>query len=788
MSYHEPLYPYQGFPATAPDLLPVRQPGDSGGPEFVISASVAQADARGVTLAGVTQRGGALAVSVRLAAPGIVRVQVAGDEGRRVRLARDLEGAPAAVTVEQTESGVVLRSPEVRVEIDLEPFNMRFVGPDGRLLLAQNSTDCDATDRLVTLPLGFSAVDGQRVAFHDSFNIEPDEHFYGFGEQFTEFDKRGQLIEMWNYDAYGSHSKRAYKNVPFFISTRGYGVFVDSHRPVRFDMGHNNHALFSLIVPDAALDYYVIAGPDPKTVIARYADLVGHPTLPPKWAFGLWMSSGFKRDSADEVFARARELRDHDIPADVLHLDCYWQRFGRWSDNQWDLEMFPDPAALVQKAHAAGFKVCLWINPYIGVESPLLQTAIDSGYLLKTPAGEAWIGPLWGHYHPPVGIIDVTNPAAADWMRGLLRPHLEMGVDVYKTDFGEGVPAETVAHNGMTGVELHNLYPLLYNDLVAGLTAEVTGRAGLVWGRSTYAGGQRHAAQWSGDPACTYQGMASTLRGGLSLAMCGHAFWSHDIGGFHRHTTPELYTRWAQFGLFSPLARAHGVTTRLPWDFGEEAERIFRGYVRLRYSLLPYIYSCAVEACETGLPLLRPLALEFPDDPCTYTLDLQYMFGAELLVAPVYNSEGRRPVYFPAGRWVDWWTREIIVGPQTRFVQAPLDVLPLYVRANALIPTTAPVSHISEAPFDSVVFDAYLLERAAFTLRDTDGATSVSAALAGGTLALTAAGARRTLGLRLLPLPGAGAVSRVTVNGQALDRAAWSRGADGSLTVAVALP
>jgi len=787
MPYRAPLHPYVSFPATLPDLFPVRQPDDAGGPEYVVRAAVAAADARGVTLSGTTSSGRALTASVAVYAPGIVRVTIAGDEGRRVRLARDLSDRAAAVAVEQTSGRVTLASPEVRVEVDLDPFNLRFYGPDGQMLLAQNSADTDVTDRLITLPFGFSEVNGQRVAYHDSFTVEPDEHFYGFGEKFTDFDKRGQVIEMWHYDAYGAHSERAYKNVPFFVSTRGYGLFVDSHCPVRFDMAYSNHSVFSLIVPDSLLDYYVIAGPDPNAIISRYADLVSHPILPPKWAFGLWMSSGFKRDSADEVLARARELRAHDIPADVLHLDCYWQKFGRWSDNQWDTEMFPDPAGLIRQVHEAGFKVCLWINSYIGVESPLLQEAVDKGYLLKTADGQAWIGSLWGGFHPPVGIIDVTNPAAAEWFKSLLRPHLEIGADVYKTDFGEGVPPETVAYNGMTGVELHNLYPLLYNDLVAELTAEVAGHSGLVWGRSTYAGGQRHAAQWGGDPNCTYQGLASTLRGGLSMAVCGHAFWSHDIGGFHRQPTPELYVRWAQFGLFSPLSRAHGMTTRLPWDYGEEAERIFREYTRLRYRLLPYIYTYAALAHETGLPLMRPMALAFPDDPCAYTLDLQYMFGAELLVAPVYNSEGRRPVYFPAGRWVDWWTREIITGPQTRIVQAPLDVLPLYVRADSLIPTTTPASHTSEAPFDPVVFDAYLLDQAAFDLRDTDGSTKISAALSGGTLAVEVEGAKKQIGLRLLPLPGTGAVRRVTVNGQPLERSAWSRGADGVVTVSVSL-
>ncbi len=253
--------------------------------------------------------------------------------------------------------------------------------------------------------------------------------------------------------------------------------------------------------------------------------------------------------------------------------------------------------------------------------------------------------------------------------------------------------------------------------------------------------------------------------------MCGHAFWSHDIGGFYVQPTPELYVRWAQFGLLSPLSRAHGVTTRLPWDYGEEALHIFRDYVRLRYRLLPYIYTYACIAAETSLPLMRPMLLEFPDDPNTYSMDLQYMLGSELLVAPIYNSAGRRPVYFPAGRWVDYWTHEVIEGPQTRWVEVPLDVMPLYVRGNALIPTVEPPTHLTQDPFDLVTLEGYLFDESGFELRDTDGATRISAALEGSRLSVEVDGVKNGLGLRLFPLDGVlPPVETVYVNGSAVDR------------------
>jgi len=442
-------------------------------------------------------------------------------------------------------------------------------------------------------------------------------------------------------------------------------------------------------------------------------------------------------------------------------------------------------------------RVCLWMNPYLMIDSDRFREAREKGYLLKTPQGEAYVAQLWGGtQYPPVGIIDLTNPEAVTWLKGLLRPLLRMGADVFKTDFGEGITADLVAHDGMRGEHLHNLYPLLYNDVVAEVTVEETGRAGLVWARSTYAGGQRHAAQWGGDPQCTYQAMAATLRGGLSIGMCGHPFWSHDIGGFSGQPTSELYVRWAQFGLFSPLSRAHGRTTRLPWDYGKQALRIFRDYVRLRYRLLPYIYTYASLAAETSLPIMRAMVLEFPDDPNTQTMDLEYMFGAELMVAPIYNESSRRPVYFPAGRWVDFWTHEVIQGPQTRFVQPPLEVLPLYVRVNSLIPTIEPPDHVTEAAFDLVTFDAYLIESGSFELRDTDGATRISTSLKGTHLDINVEGAKQRLGLRVFPLPGVPAVDEVHVNGASLNRAetleiatcaaaGWTRDCDGELRVMI---
>jgi alpha-D-xyloside xylohydrolase len=790
---HNPLLEGIRFPAVAPPL-----PLASSGPDQVVRAALrGEAPAGELCLDGVTAGGIEVAIALTAIAPGTIRVRLTPRAAvqPRVALARAHVAASDAL-MEQSSSGCIrFGTHDLTARVELDPFRLSFLDRHGRILLAQDSGPTDVTGRIAAPPFGISCNSGGIVACHDTFVCEPDEHFYGFGEKFTNLDKRGQWLEMWNYDAHGVNSERAYKNVPFFISSRGYGIFVDSVTPIRFDMAASNHATFSVIVPEDRLDYYVIAGADPLENIRRYSDLVGRPSLPPKWAFGLWVSSGFKADSAEATFLRARELRLRNIPADVVHLDCFWQRFGCWSDLEWDTDVFPDPEWMLHEIHTLGFRVCLWINSYIGVHSDRFRVASERGWLLRTQTGEPYVLDLWGGSHPPVSILDVTHPEAAEWFVARLRKLLRMGADVFKTDFGEGVPADAVAHNGTTGARLHNLYTLIYNDLVAGVTAAETGSP-IVWGRSTYSGGQRHAAQWGGDPNCTYADLASTLRGGLSLSASGHPFWSHDIGGFKGQPTADLFIRWAQFGLLSPLSRLHGTTSRLPWDYGQHVEGIFRDLARLRYRLLPYLYSCATHAAESGEPIMRALPLVYPDEPTFAAIDLEYLLGPDLLVAPIYNAEGIRPVVVPPGRWVDFWTNAVVVGPCTLRVEMPLDRFPLYVRADALIPTMQPVEHLDEAPWDLVTFDAYLLDRGHVTLRDVDGRTDVTVAFRGSTLDVNVAGAKQRVGLRLMPVV-AREVERVLVNGVALERhelltleptarAGWAMAADDTLVTITA--
>ena len=743
MPYRPPLVPYETFVADPPDL-PVRAPGEQG-LSAVTRAELVTTDASGVSVKATTSDGGTLAIQIGAAGEGILRVRLSEAPDARGRAARALtlvrpETHPATVTV----AGPVVRvsAGAVTAELTLDPWHLRFVDPAGRVLLEENPGERDISGRMRTLPFGRSLADGTVAAYHESFTAPADERFVGFGEKFTPLDKRGQRALMWNFDAFGTESDRSHKTVPLYISSRGYGVLVDSGMPVEFDMCQSTHSCVQILVPDDVLDYYVIAGPAPADVLDRYNRITCRPLLPPKWAFGAWMSSGFYVDTQEQVLERARRLRERGIPSDVLHLDCYWQVAGHWSDMRWDADNFPDPTEMLRVLGDQGFKVCLWTNPYISHGSPAFAEASEAGYFLRRADGSTYVADVWHGSYPACGIVDFTNPAAVAWFVRLLRPLLEQGVAAFKTDFAEGVPADAVAHNGMSGTELHNVYTLLFNDTVSAVTREVAGH-GLVWARSSYLGGQRHSAQWGGDVASTYPAMGSTLRGGLSHGLSGVPFWSHDAGGFHGTPTPDLYVRWAQFAALSPLVRFHGTTSRLPWEFPEDAERVVVEALRLRYRLMPYIYSCAVESARTGIPLMRALLVDHPADPAAWGAELEYLLGPDLLVAPMHDPSGERDVYLPAGRWIDHWTGETHEGGRYLRVSAPLERIPLFVRHGALIPVLSDQDTVDDGPFDGVTVVSWGGTDARAVVRDVDGDTDLVAVREGDTLRISREGPLR---------------------------------------------
>ena len=420
-------------------------------------------------------------------------------------------------------------------------------------------------------------------------------------------------------------------------------------------------------------------------MLAKYTALTGRPALPPAWSFGLWLTTSFTT-SYDEATVThfIQGMADRDLPLHVFHFDCFWMREFHWCDFQWDERVFPDPAGMLRRLKERGLHICVWINPYIAQRSPLFAEGMREGYLLKKPNGDVWQWDLW---QPGMALVDFTNPAARQWFADKLRVLLEMGVDSFKTDFGERIPTDVVYWDGSDPARMHNYYSYLYNQVVFDLLREHCGEGeAVVFARSATAGSQQFPVHWGGDSNSTFESMAESLRGGLSLGLSGFGFWSHDIGGFEGTPPTNVYKRWLAFGLLSSHSRLHGSSSyRVPWMFDEEAVDVLRHFTRLKCRLMPYLYARALEARDTGCPLMRAMLLEFPDDPTSHYLDRQYMLGESLLVAPVFADDGAVTYYLPAGRWTGYLTGEVIEGPRWVTETHSALSLPLMVRPNSIL-------------------------------------------------------------------------------------------------------
>ena len=637
------------------------------------------------------------------------------------------------VKTRELEDNIVIQTNDLDIRVNKSPFAVSFYNKDGALITREETSDRTVIGTFHVPPLGFLEVDGEITSIVETMMLAPDEHFYGFGEKFTSFDKRNQEIKIWNTDAYGVMSEASYKNIPFFLSTRGYGIFVNTPCKTIFRMGSKSTVSYSFEVFDNTLEYYFIYGPAFKEILNRYSELVGRPALPPKWSFGLWLSSCVSDiyKTRDPVVKLAEEFRRYDIPCDVYYMcDIWWMKYGTQCCFEWDEEAFPNPKEMIKKVKELNYRICLWEYPRVPIGTDMYREGAEKGYFLKNKKGAIYLTDPW-HGSNPVAYVDFTNPKAVKWYKEKHKPLFDMGVDVMKTDDGEDIPEDAVFYNGETGARMHNLYPLLYNKAVFEATKEYTGR-GLVWARSAFVGSQKYPVHWLGDPACTYPSMAACLRAGLSLGMSGFPFWSHDIGGFGTREkgkpTPDLYIRWAQFGLFSPLSRIHGIERREPWYFGKKALEIFRTYAKLRYKLLPYIYSYAFIASKTGLPIVRPLVLEYQDDPNTYGKDLEYLFGEELLVAPIFDETGERTIYLPKGKWIDYWNGKEYKGPIILAYKAPLHLLPLFIRDDSIIPTNhRDINFIPDEPFDYIDLEIFLRKEGKFMFYDDDGTVIIRA-------------------------------------------------------------
>ncbi len=592
------------------------------------------------------------------------------------------ETAGTSVVLEtiDAESSLVIRSGELSLVFDKHMWHYSFSSGKHAASSGTNSA-------------GFFFDGKSDLYMTEKLSLNPGGLVYGMGERFSPLVRNGQHVEIRNTDP-ATESDLGYKNIPFYLTNEGYGVFVNSPGFVDFEVCTEDANAVRFSLRSNELDYYFIYGPSPKEIIARYTEITGRPPLIPKWSLGTWLSTSFVTDYDEKVItANIEGMAKRNIPLTVFHFDCFWMKERHWCDFLWNKAAFPDPEGMLARLKKAGLKICLWINPYISELSAVFEEAAAAGYLVRNRDGCVYQIDWW---QPGLAFVDFTDPAACEWFKSKLRPLLDMGVDTFKTDFGEGVPTDAVYRSGANGEEMHNLYTFLYNKTVFELLEERFGRGNaVVFARSATACSQRFPVHWGGDSRAEFVSMAGQLRGGLSFGASGCAFWSHDIGGFFGTPDPDLFKRWIAFGLLSSHARLHGNdTVRVPWNFDEESSEVLRRFTEVRHALVPYIYSLCYEASQTGTPVMRPMFMEFPDDNNCRYLDMQYMLGPSLLVAPVFSKDGRVELYLPEGTWTDYWSGKRVTGGKWVGEVHGYMSIPLFVRENCILP----VGPVDRAP------------------------------------------------------------------------------------------
>lgn len=649
--------------------------------KVTILAPTGRINHRGDTLGGIN-----LTIEVTSPIPEVLRVKTSHylgvcKKGPEFELDHVKEGA--VLSVDEDDQTIRVTSGSLSLIIEKENFAMIFER-NGEVISKSTGRDLAY---MKTDWKGYAYDKGSEDAYmREQLSLSVGEQVYGLGERFTAFNKNGQSVDIWNEDG-GTSTYQSYKNVPFYLTNRGYGVFVNHPEKVSFEVGTEQVSKVAFSVPGESLDYFFINGPTMKEVLAHYTDLTGKPALPPQWTFGLWLSTSFTTNYDEEtVMSFINGMEERGIPLQVFHFDCFWMKEFHWSDFIWDSRVFPDPEGMLRRMKEKGLKICVWINSYIAQESVLFAEGMEKGYFVKRKNGDVW---QWDMWQPGMALVDFTNPAAAAWFQEKLEVLLDMGVDCFKTDFGERIPVDDVEYyDGSDPMKMHNYYTYLYNKTVYELLERKKGKGeAVLFARSATAGGQKFPVHWGGDCWSNYEAMAESLRGGLSLTMSGFGYWSHDIGGFENTSTPDVYKRWAAFGLLSSHSRFHGSTSyRVPWAYDDEAVDVVRYFTKLKLSLTPYLYSSAAVTSRVGVPMMRSMVLEYENDPTCLYLDRQYMLGESLLVAPIFNDRGEAQYYLPEGTWTNYLNGEIATGGTWRKEHHDYLSIPLWVRENTILP------------------------------------------------------------------------------------------------------
>lgn len=625
---------------------------------------------------GDTLTGPLFTIEITSPGPDMVKVNMVHFKRKAVGPSFDLYEKPSTFEYSETDDYLDATTGRLTVRIYKQKWLIEYL-KEGELISSTGHRN-----------LGYMKVEDDQNYMREQLSIGIGESIYGLGERFTPFIKNGQTVDIWNEDG-GTSTEQSYKNIPFFLSSKGYGVLVNHSEKVSFEIGSEKVSKLQFSVPGESLEYILIAGDSIKNVLTNYTTLTGKPGLPPAWSFGLWLTTSFTTNYDEAtVTSFINGMRERDIPLHTFHFDCFWMKEFEWCNFEWDKEVFPDPVGMLQRLKDLGLHICVWINPYIGQKSPLFDEGVANGYFIKDETGDTWQWDLW---QPGMAIVDFTNPAACAWYESKLERLMDMGVDSFKTDFGERIPVNCSYYDGSSPEKMHNYYAYLYNKVVFNLLEKRRGKnEATLFARSASVGSQQFPVHWGGDCTSEFESMAESLRGGLSLCLSGFGFWSHDIGGFESTSTPDVYKRWAAFGLLSTHSRLHGSSSyRVPWAYDEESVDVVRFFTKLKCSLMPYLYGSAIETSKSGVPMMRAMVLNYEKDLICQTLDRQYCLGDSLLVAPILNPNGTVDYYLPEGTWTNYITNEVVEGGKYQHEEHGYLSLPLMVPSNTLLPVGA---------------------------------------------------------------------------------------------------
>ena len=583
-----------------------------------------------------------------------------------------------------------------RVEIQRFPFRLVLKDKNGKVLTQTRHNIDNDSSQVKLLPFSFikRGSDNSR-SINPVLTLAPGERIYGCGESFTSLNKVGQKVHLSVTDPQGPETDGQYKPVPFFFSNRGYGIFMHTSAPVTCDFGASYIGADRIFMGDEEMDFFVFFG-EPKDILNEYTNITGKSPMLPLWSFGTWMSR-ITYFSQEEGLDIAKQLRAHKIPSDVIHFDTGWFGVDWQCDYQFAKDRFPDPVGMLKQLSKDGFHTCLWQLPYFTPKNRFFPEIIEKGlHVVNATGGMPYED----------AVLDFSNPATIAWYQSKIEGLMRQGVSTIKCDFGEAAPYNGFYHSGKGGLYEHNLYPLRYNKALWEVVERSHPGEGIIWARSAWAGSQRYALHWGGDAATTNTGMLGDLRGGLSFGLSGFSFWSHDMGGFVTASPEDIYRRWLPFGFLSSHTRAHGAPPTEPWLISESFTKAFRECAEMKYKLMPYVYAQAKDCSERGLPMVRALLVEFPKDPGAWLVEDEYMFGSQILVAPLMERGDERTVYLPKGKWIDYQSGQVYAGGYQTIRAGKIPAV-ILVRDGSLIPHVPLAQRTDQIKWDKIELKAY---------------------------------------------------------------------------------